>query len=329
MKSMKNFIFILFFAFSVVSLTLSPVSASSLSSSIKIDLVNSSATLKKQKSLITEIKAGKIIGKVGGKALTTGVKAGLRTGFKTGVKSLKNSAKTIGKSAKKVGGSVKASVQKFNFFKPQTKTVPKKITKAKPSHESPKTQTKKSSTNFKKTQKKKVIKSLPKAQPKPQIKKGTKQPQKQIAAITKDKKGLAKKLSKHRVILPKKSLTHILDGNINKYGQGVGGHYAKSKNIRIRKIVHSTDKNGVFVANIKIRNPKTGKFVNKKSPSSLYPKEWSRRKTQMEIESAFRKRKPWGRNGWEGISISGIKIRGYTKSDGAISTAFPIHTKKP
>lgn len=164
MKSMKNFIFILFFAFSVVSLTLSPVSASSLSSFIKIDLVNSSATLKKQKSLITEIKAGKIIGKIGGKALTTGVKAGLKTGFKTGVKSLKNSAKTIGQSAKKVGGSVKASVQKFNFFKPQTKTipktktVPKKATNTKPTQKITKAQSKKQPTDTNKPKQNKLAK---------------------------------------------------------------------------------------------------------------------------------------------------------------------------
>jgi hypothetical protein len=127
---------------------------------------------------------------------------------------------------------------------------------------------------------------------------------------------------------------HILDGEVKPVYQNgievgkraVGGHYARSGNIRIIEILEQADHNGVVVARIDVRDPLTGGWIGKRADSSLYPQHWSRREVQLEVEAAFRNSNPVTNDLWEGVSPSGIRIQGYyTKPNGGAVTAWPIH----
>lgn len=37
---------------------------------------------------------------------------------------------------------------------------------------------------------------------------------------------------------------HILDGNLNKCGEGAGGHYLRSDNVRVVEVTKGPDRNG-------------------------------------------------------------------------------------
>ena len=126
---------------------------------------------------------------------------------------------------------------------------------------------------------------------------------------------------------------HVLDGNINGLGVGSGGHYIRSDNVRITKITGEADANGVIRAQTQIRDPKTGGWIDKPNPTTLYPEYWTKRQTIKEIEGAFQNSKPIpndipGRPPklWEGTSPSGVKIQGYyTKPEGGAATAWPVY----
>ena len=73
--------------------------------------------------------------------------------------------------------------------------------------------------------------------------------------------------------------------------------------------------------------PALDTWVAKASPSTFFPKSWSRGKVVEQIRGAFRNQIPTpGKpaNYWEGISPSGVRIGGYLDSAGKINTAFPI-----
>lgn len=128
--------------------------------------------------------------------------------------------------------------------------------------------------------------------------------------------------------------THILDGEVKPrivngvvVGQrAVGGHYPRSKNIRVTEMLGQADNNGVTRARIQVRDPLTGAWVDKNAPSTFYPSHWSRRQTQIEIQEAFYNSRPITNDLWEGISPSGVKIQGYYKiPEGNASTAWPVY----
>ena len=125
---------------------------------------------------------------------------------------------------------------------------------------------------------------------------------------------------------------HVLDGNINGIGNGSGGHYIRSDNVRVVEVIDPPDANGVIRANTQIRDPQTGGWVDKPQATTFYPEHWTRRQTVQEIEGAFQNSKPIpGALGqpprmWEGTSPSGVKIQGfYTRPEGGAATAWPVH----
>lgn len=125
-------------------------------------------------------------------------------------------------------------------------------------------------------------------------------------------------------------MAHTLDGEVRRLRSGAlhagGGHYARSRNIEIFETTRRPDANGVFEARIRIRDPRTGRFVVKRARSSFFPVHWSRRRVQMEIESAWANSRPRGGNMWEGISSSGLLVRGYyLRPQGDAATAWPVH----
>ena len=82
-------------------------------------------------------------------------------------------------------------------------------------------------------------------------------------------------------------------------------------------------------AKIQVRDPATGGWVNKRGETDLFPDYWSRRQVRQEVQEAFYNSKPINNNMWEGLSSSGIKIRGYYKRpDGSAATAWPVYKGK-
>jgi len=87
-------------------------------------------------------------------------------------------------------------------------------------------------------------------------------------------------------------------------------------------------RNGVTQGMVEIRNPATGKWVAKKAETTFFPKDWTRRRVEMEIESAFANSTTKYRSGqpyWQGTSSSGVKVEGYYKRPGGgAATAYPL-----
>lgn len=80
---------------------------------------------------------------------------------------------------------------------------------------------------------------------------------------------------------------HILAWNLNRQAQGVGGHYLRSPNVNVTRIAADAGRNGIAKGKVEVRDPVTGKWVAKKAETSFFPKDWSRRQMEMEIENAF------------------------------------------
>ncbi|PIT08543.1 hypothetical protein BGI31_05445 [Snodgrassella communis] len=125
---------------------------------------------------------------------------------------------------------------------------------------------------------------------------------------------------------------HILNGEIKTYKDGTkvgtGGHYLRDPNIKVDKWTGAADANGVKTGYISVRDPVTGKWYKKQAETTFFPEHWSKRQTEMEIESAFKnsRKLPTSKDKWEGISKSGVKMQGYYKKpDGTGATAWPAY----
>ncbi|WP_176701139.1 EndoU domain-containing protein, partial [Gilliamella sp. Bif1-4] len=127
---------------------------------------------------------------------------------------------------------------------------------------------------------------------------------------------------------------HILNGEIKTYKNGkkvgTGGHYLKDPNIRVDRWTGAADVNGVKTGYISVRDPATGKWYKKQAETTFFPEHWSKRQTEMEIESAFRNSKPHAdplkKEMWQGTSSSGVKMEGYYKKpNGTGATAWPVY----
>lgn len=120
---------------------------------------------------------------------------------------------------------------------------------------------------------------------------------------------------------------HILDGEINKRGKAVGGHYAKSKNLKVVRYIGDVDKNGVFRAKIAIWDKNNNKWVNKQATTSFFPKEWSSQKIKQQVKFSLNNANEFNQSNlkWQGKSESGIDIHGWYKQNGDVATAYPIY----
>ncbi|WP_439127200.1 VENN motif pre-toxin domain-containing protein [Rosenbergiella epipactidis] len=128
---------------------------------------------------------------------------------------------------------------------------------------------------------------------------------------------------------------HILNGEIKTYANGTtvgtGGHYLKDPNIKVDTWTGAADANGVTKGYISVRDPATGKWVQKKAETTFFPEHWSKRQTEIEIKSAFENSKQHSTNKemWTGTSSNGMKMEGYYKKpDGIGATAWPIYSGK-
>ena len=120
---------------------------------------------------------------------------------------------------------------------------------------------------------------------------------------------------------------HIIGGDISSNGEKVtGGHTLLRGDVRIVKQIGAPSKNGVYKASVEIRKP-DGTWQRKTSNggvNTMFPANWDEARVIEEINSAWENRKDLkGRdnNMWQGISKSGVLIRGYKSPR---ITAYPI-----
>ena len=120
---------------------------------------------------------------------------------------------------------------------------------------------------------------------------------------------------------------HIIGGDISSNGEKVtGGHTLLKGDVRIVKKIGAPSKNGVYKASVEIRRP-DGTWQRKISNggvNTMFPANWDEARVIEEINSAWENRKDLkGRdnNMWQGISKSGVLIRGYKSPR---ITAYPI-----
>ena len=121
---------------------------------------------------------------------------------------------------------------------------------------------------------------------------------------------------------------HIIGGDINSSGEKVtGGHTLLRGDVRIIKKIGSPASNGVYRATVEIKRP-DGKWQKKTSNggvNTMFPENWDEARVIDEINSAWENRKELkGRdsNMWQGVSKSGVIIRGYKSPR---ITAYPIY----
>ena len=120
---------------------------------------------------------------------------------------------------------------------------------------------------------------------------------------------------------------HIIGGDISSNGEKVtGGHTLLKGDVRIVKKIGAASKNGVYKASVEIRRP-DGTWQKKTSNggvNTMFPESWNEARIIDEINSAWENRKDLkGRdnNMWQGISKSGVVMRGYKSPR---ITAYPV-----
>ena len=123
---------------------------------------------------------------------------------------------------------------------------------------------------------------------------------------------------------------HVIGGDENSQGKVTGGHSLLHGDVRIVKKIGNPAKNGVYRASIEVKK-KDGTWQTKTSNggvNTMFPENWDEARIIDEINSAWENRKDLkGRdnNMWQGISKSGVLIRGYKSPR---ITAYPVYENR-
>ena len=123
---------------------------------------------------------------------------------------------------------------------------------------------------------------------------------------------------------------HVIGGDENSQGKVTGGHSLLRGDVRIVKKIGNPAKNGVYRASIEVKK-KDGTWQVKTSNggvNTMFPENWDEARIIDEINSAWENRKDLkGRdnNMWQGISKSGVVIRGYKSPR---ITAYPVYENR-
>jgi hypothetical protein len=105
--------------------------------------------------------------------------------------------------------------------------------------------------------------------------------------------------------------------------------FASDGDLRVVEITGKLDANGVYEARVQLRKP-DGVWVDKVDSrgklmeNSIFPVDWGKKRIKVEIDSAWKDRKPgpFNKIKWIGTSSSGVDITGYLEPR---VTAFPVH----
>ena len=123
---------------------------------------------------------------------------------------------------------------------------------------------------------------------------------------------------------------HVIGGDENSQGKVTGGHSLLRGDVRIVKKIGNPAKNGVYRASIEVKK-KDGTWQAKTSNggvNTMFPENWDEARIIDEINSAWENRKDLkGRDNkmWQGISKSGVVIRGYKSPR---ITAYPVYENR-
>ena len=123
---------------------------------------------------------------------------------------------------------------------------------------------------------------------------------------------------------------HVIGGDENSQGKVTGGHSLLRGDVRIVKKIGNPAKNGVYRASIEVKK-KDGTWQAKTSNggvNTMFPENWDEARIIDEINSAWENKKDLkGRdnNMWQGISKSGVLIRGYKSPR---ITAYPVYENR-
>lgn len=121
---------------------------------------------------------------------------------------------------------------------------------------------------------------------------------------------------------------HIAHGSVNWHGEAVGYHHRPNgvdpPGTRVVQIVEPPDADGIYRARVAIRDPATGRWIEKKVPSTFFPDAMSDRDVVAAILTAFHdgRMRPDGR--FIGNSGRGFTIEGWYEH-GRIEAAYPLY----
>ena len=124
-----------------------------------------------------------------------------------------------------------------------------------------------------------------------------------------------------------RALSHILHGDVDQYGNGLGWHFAKTgdgkKGTRIVDFL-SGDRHGVYTAVVEINGKR------KKAASTFFPDRWTQEEVVQSIHEAYARRR--AKQGAPESIVQGTCSRGITiemrlYSDGTIQSAYPVQEK--
>lgn len=126
---------------------------------------------------------------------------------------------------------------------------------------------------------------------------------------------------------PPINLAHIDFGVINRHGEAVGYHHRPSgvdpDGTRVLQIVQPPDANGVYRAQVSIRDPETGAWIRKKAPSTFFPDAMSDADVVNAILLAFRSGQRRYDGQFVGPSGRGFMIEGWLQNS-RINAAYPL-----
>jgi len=121
---------------------------------------------------------------------------------------------------------------------------------------------------------------------------------------------------------------HIAHGGINGHGEAVGYHHRTNgvdpPGARVVAITAPADASGVYRARVAIRDPWSGRWIDKKAPSTFFPDAMSDREVVAAILTAFRDGRRRGDGRFIGDSGHGFMIEGWYEH-GHIYAAYPLY----
>jgi hypothetical protein len=126
---------------------------------------------------------------------------------------------------------------------------------------------------------------------------------------------------------PPVNLAHIDYGEINRPGEAAGYHHRPNgvdpPGARVRQIIQPPDPSGVYRARVTLRDPGTGRWIDKKAPSTFFPDTMSDNEVIDAVLAAFQGGRRRGDGQFIGASGHGFVIEGWYQN-GRINSAYPL-----